>query len=364
MGVAPSSALLGNLTVRRPVERALDVGTGSGILAVLAARHAERVVATDLSERALAFAAFNAGPERLRERRVSPGQLLRARRRRALRARQLEPALRDLAGHLVHLPRRRARPGRRLGARRARGARRTSRRAASRRCSQPGCTSPTATGRPRSVPWLDGSGCDAAAPALRERRPAHLRGALEPAAPDAGARRDARPLARPLPRARDRGTRLRRDLAPPPQRHELGAGRGRARADRPGRPSTSSGCSRRRTFSPRATCSTRGSCSSTATCCGRRCTSRTGNFQVKAAKISLDEGLGFEAGIDLYTAHLVSQLDGRRTLREAIELSGRRARAGGGLSRALRRGRPPLAAAHGGARLPRPAPCSGRPLPA
>jgi SAM-dependent methyltransferase len=51
---------LGNLTVRRPVARALDVGTGSGILTVLAARHAERVVATDLSERALAFAAFNA----------------------------------------------------------------------------------------------------------------------------------------------------------------------------------------------------------------------------------------------------------------------------------------------------------------
>jgi SAM-dependent methyltransferase len=60
MGLAPSSALLGNLTVRRPVARALDVGTGSGILTVLAARHAERVVATDLSERALAFAAFNA----------------------------------------------------------------------------------------------------------------------------------------------------------------------------------------------------------------------------------------------------------------------------------------------------------------
>jgi methylase of polypeptide subunit release factors len=59
MGVAPSSALLANLTVRQPVERALDVGTGSGVQAILAARHAERVVATDLSPRALAFAAFN-----------------------------------------------------------------------------------------------------------------------------------------------------------------------------------------------------------------------------------------------------------------------------------------------------------------
>ncbi len=60
MGVAPSSALLGNLTLRRPVDRALDVGTGSGIQALLAARHSGHVVATDVSERALAFAAFNA----------------------------------------------------------------------------------------------------------------------------------------------------------------------------------------------------------------------------------------------------------------------------------------------------------------
>ncbi len=60
MGVAPSSALLGNLTIRHRVDRALDVGTGSGIQAVLAARHADLVVATDVSERALAFAAFNA----------------------------------------------------------------------------------------------------------------------------------------------------------------------------------------------------------------------------------------------------------------------------------------------------------------
>ena len=60
MGVAPSSALLGNLTVRNPVQRALDVGTGSGIQAVLAARHAKHVVATDVSERAVAFTAFNA----------------------------------------------------------------------------------------------------------------------------------------------------------------------------------------------------------------------------------------------------------------------------------------------------------------
>ena len=46
--------------MRRHVETALDVGTGSGVQALLAARHSDRVVATDLNERALEFAAFNA----------------------------------------------------------------------------------------------------------------------------------------------------------------------------------------------------------------------------------------------------------------------------------------------------------------
>ena len=55
------SATLAHLTIRKPVPRALDVGTGNGIQSLLAAAHADRVVATDLNERALAFAAFNAG---------------------------------------------------------------------------------------------------------------------------------------------------------------------------------------------------------------------------------------------------------------------------------------------------------------
>jgi len=59
-GVHRPSATLGNLTVRRRVGSALDVGTGSGIQALLAAEHCARVVATDLNERALAFAEFNA----------------------------------------------------------------------------------------------------------------------------------------------------------------------------------------------------------------------------------------------------------------------------------------------------------------
>jgi methylase of polypeptide subunit release factors len=59
-GVQGPSVTLSHLTVRRRVASTLDVGTGCGFQALLAARHAGRVVATDVNERALNFAAFNA----------------------------------------------------------------------------------------------------------------------------------------------------------------------------------------------------------------------------------------------------------------------------------------------------------------
>jgi SAM-dependent methyltransferase len=59
-GIHPPSVTLAKLTVRRPVARALDVGTGNGIQALLASHHAESVVATDVNPRALALAALNA----------------------------------------------------------------------------------------------------------------------------------------------------------------------------------------------------------------------------------------------------------------------------------------------------------------
>ena len=48
-------------TMRDPVDRALDLGCGCGILALFAARHAERVIATDTSEPAIRFTQINAG---------------------------------------------------------------------------------------------------------------------------------------------------------------------------------------------------------------------------------------------------------------------------------------------------------------
>lgn len=61
----PTSRLCDSLTPRPRVARALDVGTGSGIHALLAAAHAEHVVATDVNPRALAFTELNAALNRV-----------------------------------------------------------------------------------------------------------------------------------------------------------------------------------------------------------------------------------------------------------------------------------------------------------
>jgi hypothetical protein len=59
-GVHRPSVALAHLTVRGEVERALDLCTGNGIQAILLSGHAEHVVATDVNGRALEYAAFNA----------------------------------------------------------------------------------------------------------------------------------------------------------------------------------------------------------------------------------------------------------------------------------------------------------------
>ncbi len=60
LGIGGASTTLASWTPRTPVRRALDVGTGSGVQSLHLSGHAEQVVATDLSARALDYAAFNA----------------------------------------------------------------------------------------------------------------------------------------------------------------------------------------------------------------------------------------------------------------------------------------------------------------
>ena len=60
LGVGSAATTLADATVRTPVRRALDVGTGSGLQALHLSRHSTHVTATDLSRRALRFAATTA----------------------------------------------------------------------------------------------------------------------------------------------------------------------------------------------------------------------------------------------------------------------------------------------------------------
>ncbi|WP_241979391.1 MULTISPECIES: DUF7059 domain-containing protein [Cryobacterium] len=60
LGVGGASLTLSGLLIPTPVASALDLGTGCGIQAMHASRHADRVIATDISARALELAAVNA----------------------------------------------------------------------------------------------------------------------------------------------------------------------------------------------------------------------------------------------------------------------------------------------------------------
>ena len=59
-GMGASSINLMSGTIRRAVDAVLDLGTGCGIQGMLCARHARRVVSTDVNPRALNIARFNA----------------------------------------------------------------------------------------------------------------------------------------------------------------------------------------------------------------------------------------------------------------------------------------------------------------
>ncbi len=58
LGAGPASMTVAQWTPRRRVRRALDLGTGCGVQTLHLTTHADEVVATDLSRRALAFARF------------------------------------------------------------------------------------------------------------------------------------------------------------------------------------------------------------------------------------------------------------------------------------------------------------------
>lgn len=59
VGIGPATTLLTQMTPREKVGRALDLGVGMGVQTMHLLSHCDRIVATDISARALAFARFN-----------------------------------------------------------------------------------------------------------------------------------------------------------------------------------------------------------------------------------------------------------------------------------------------------------------
>jgi len=60
LGISSASTSLAQLTIREPVERSLDLGTGCGVQALHLAEHSREVIATDVNKRALWMTNFNA----------------------------------------------------------------------------------------------------------------------------------------------------------------------------------------------------------------------------------------------------------------------------------------------------------------
>jgi hypothetical protein len=60
LGISSASTSLAQLTIREPVDRALDLGTGCGVQALHLAPHSREVVATDVNRRALWMTEVNA----------------------------------------------------------------------------------------------------------------------------------------------------------------------------------------------------------------------------------------------------------------------------------------------------------------
>ena len=117
----PTAYWLASLTPRRRVGRALDIGTGNGAHALLAAAHADHVIATDVNPRALAFTQISAALNGIDNVETRLGSLFEPVAGETFDLITCNAPVRDLTGAPLAVPRRR--PARRpaVRARRARG---------------------------------------------------------------------------------------------------------------------------------------------------------------------------------------------------------------------------------------------------
>ena len=222
-GVNNATRTLSTLTIREPVERALDLGTGCGVQALLAARHADAVVAVDVNPCALEYARLNS--------RLNGIEL------DVRRGSWFEPVAGETFDLIVANPpfvispdssyifRDSGLAGDAVSRDVVRGAAAHLREGghATVLCNWI-CRSREETWQPLAE-WVEGSGCDALLLAHEPVEPVRLRRALERAAPRRrqGVPRRGRPLARLLPARGCRRDRDRRGRAAPPRRQRSAA---------------------------------------------------------------------------------------------------------------------------------------------
>ena len=74
--VGPAGQYLADLTIRKPVLSALDLGCGCGVQSLLAAKHCAQVSATDINPRALQFTRLNVAINRIPNIEILEGSFL------------------------------------------------------------------------------------------------------------------------------------------------------------------------------------------------------------------------------------------------------------------------------------------------
>ena len=89
----PTSKFLARFAVRRHSRATLDLGTGSGILSLGAAKHSDTVIATDVNPRVPSFVAFNARLNGVENIELRMGDGFAAGRRTSLRSDSFQSAV-------------------------------------------------------------------------------------------------------------------------------------------------------------------------------------------------------------------------------------------------------------------------------
>jgi hypothetical protein len=324
MGVTGSSINLANLTIRRPLDLTLDLGSGCGFQSLFAARHSSRVIATDINPVAVGFTRFNARLNGVDNVECREGSFM-------------EPVVGESFDLIVSNPPFVISPDSKLlfrdsGMRGDGLSKKVLAEVAGALHDGGTATVLISWGRkagdqwdatPRR--WVQGNGCDAwifhqvSQPALMHAASWHQHVAADPAAYDDGIQRwteyiaglgfDVIAYGGVILRRRKGASWIRSEELPEPTVEPASEQLLRMTAAQ----DLLSGMTDRRELLEEKLALVRGHRLDQTMVC------TNGSYSVERAVLQLTEGLAFRANVDAFNAYLVTRLDGSRTLRAAIQ---------------------------------------------